>query len=119
MLECCRRKERRRAVQEITARQRQVAGAARGRRGATRQQGAFSNHSPRYFTPYIYKIRGLQQLVGQGLRVVCVGGVFKSWPLMKGGFIEGVREYENPLLHDIILLKMNTTTAKGAPSLYV
>lgn len=49
-----------------------------------------------------------------GLPVVCVGSVWKSWSLLKPGFMAQVTEHPEPNLQEASLISVKTTTATGA-----
>ncbi|EDO42704.1 predicted protein [Nematostella vectensis] len=50
-----------------------------------------------------------------GLRVICVGSVWKSWDLLKEGFLEGLKGADGkPVLKEITLLRLRETCAVGA-----
>ncbi|CAH1394891.1 unnamed protein product [Nezara viridula] len=49
-----------------------------------------------------------------GLPVVCVGSVWKSWSLMKAGFMRQIREHPVPTLQEASLIALKTNVAKGA-----
>jgi len=51
-----------------------------------------------------------------GLHVICVGSVWKSWSLMKGGFLEGiqVRNEHDVKITEMSLLTLNKPSSYGA-----
>jgi len=55
-----------------------------------------------------------------GLTIVCVGSVWKSWHLLKSGFIEGLRiprKQGDPLVRKVRLMALNKTIAVGAAAM--
>ncbi|XP_046842752.1 N-acetyl-D-glucosamine kinase-like isoform X2 [Xenia sp. Carnegie-2017] len=53
----------------------------------------------------------------KGLKVLCVGSVFKSWELLKEGFIEGLRrghDQRSPCYKSLILLRPKVKSSLGA-----
>ncbi|XP_065182821.1 N-acetyl-D-glucosamine kinase-like [Sycon ciliatum] len=56
-----------------------------------------------------------------GLNIVCVGSVFKSWPLLKAGFLKGLYPSEDtsPVVSEFRLLFLTGTSAVGAARLGV
>ncbi|KAG1670553.1 N-acetyl-D-glucosamine kinase [Nymphon striatum] len=56
------------------------------------------------------KINKASTLQDGGIRIVCVGSVFKSWDLLKDGFIEGL----DGCLDEFTLLQLQVSAAVGA-----
>ncbi|CAH1782886.1 unnamed protein product [Owenia fusiformis] len=52
-----------------------------------------------------------------GLHIVCVGSVWKSWQLLKDGFLEGIQSREDVKLPEFTLVKLNVSGAIGAAAL--
>jgi len=50
-----------------------------------------------------------------GLRIVCVGSVWKSWALLKHGFLEGIKnDLGLPCVKELTMVRLETTMATGA-----
>jgi len=50
-----------------------------------------------------------------GLRVVCVGSVWKSWDLLKKGFLAGIKEDNGkPTISELTMVKLSVSMAIGA-----
>ncbi|XP_069139948.1 N-acetyl-D-glucosamine kinase-like isoform X1 [Argopecten irradians] len=58
-----------------------------------------------------------QTLLEQGLSVVCVGSVWKSWELMKSGFMEVMKKSTSHRIHQFSLCALQQTAAFGAASI--
>lgn len=55
-----------------------------------------------------------------GLHIVCVGQVWKSWELLKDGFLEALRvprKPSDPIIREVTLVELQTTVALGAAAL--
>jgi len=50
-----------------------------------------------------------------GLNIVCVGSVWKSWELLKAGFLEGIKdERGQPSIRELTMVKLTVGMATGA-----
>lgn len=52
------------------------------------------------------------KLAHGGLKVVCVGSVWKSWDYLKSGFIEEI--HQSCMIDELTLLRLTTSAALGA-----
>jgi len=67
-------------------------------------------------------IRALSRNIGQnllnadgGLRIVCVGSVWKSWSLLKHGFLEGIKDdLGKPCVNELTMVQLTVGMATGA-----
>jgi len=50
-----------------------------------------------------------------GLNIVCVGSVWKSWDLLKEGFLEGIKTNNGqPSISELTMVKLSVGMATGA-----
>jgi len=67
-------------------------------------------------------IRALSRNIGKdlvtaegGLRIVCVGSVWKSWELLKHGFLEGIKDnLGRPCVKELTMVQLSVGMATGA-----
>ncbi len=56
-------------------------------------------------------------LADHGLKVVCVGSVFKSWPLLREAFLRTITPHKHLLPNGVHLVKLVKSAALGAAAL--